>query len=156
MVDDKQHSVWTALIWEIAEKKKKLWIKLRRRACPPSQMSMVLCAVPAALWQRLLCSVVPHFHLPLINFLIGYCFVPHDNPQSACLSIPTSGYLIVNIEHVWHLRFETGVVPMFFWADGSLLIHFTQQGKSNKIICRTIKIIGIFLGLWEEEDWAQN
>ncbi len=78
------------------------------------------CAVP---WLCLLCIC-----LLSANFLIGYCFVSRDNLQIKCafiLGVPlhTSGFLIVNIQHVW-------VSPTFFRADSVTLNTSHTTGKS--------------------------
>ncbi len=54
----------------------------------------------------------------------------------------TSGFLIVNIQHVEYLRFAIGAPPMFFRADSVTLNTPHSTGKSDKIIFRSTKIIG--------------
>ncbi len=54
----------------------------------------------------------------------------------------TSGFLIVNIQHVEYLRFAIGTPLMYFRADSVTLNTPPSTGKSEKIIFRSTKIIG--------------
>ncbi len=60
------------------------------------------------------------------------------------LGVPlhTSGFFFVNIRHIEYIRFVIGAPPTFFRADSVTLNRRHTTGKSDKIICRTTKIIG--------------
>ncbi len=68
----------------------------------------------------------------------------------------TAGFLIVNIQHVEYLRFAIGAPQTFFRADSVTLNTPHTTWKSDKIIFRSTKITGHYLGLSEEEKSAQN
>ncbi len=71
------------------------------------------------------------------------CFAPI---VCGVLGVPpppnTSGFLIVNIQHVEYLWFVIGAPLTFFQADSVTLNTPHTTGKSDKIIFRTTKIIG--------------
>ncbi len=74
---------------------------------------------------------------PRFNQFCSYSvWCPRGSPH-------TSGFLILNIQHVEYLRFMIGAPPTFFRADSVTLNTPHTTGKSDKIIFRTTKIIGI-------------
>ncbi len=77
------------------------------------------------------------FSLDIVSFHVIICrsYCPRGSPH-------TSGFLIVNIQHVEYLRFAIGVPPTFIRADSVTLNTHHTTGKSDKIIFRPTKIIG--------------
>jgi len=80
-----------------------------------------------------------------LSDLVSFCFT-WQSTEYVCVcprgSPYTTEFLIISIQHIGYLRFEIGAVPMFFPADSVTLNTPHTTGKSDKIICRTIKIIG--------------
>ncbi len=111
------------------------------RNCDDS-VQMLLCCAMTCVCYGLLC-----FSLLSAGFLIGYCFVSHDNLQikrAFVLGVPphTAGFLIGNIQHVEYLWFAIKTPLTFFRADSVTLNTPHTTGKSEKIIFKTTKIIG--------------
>jgi len=88
------------------------------------------------------------FRLLSVRFLIVYCFVSRDNLQIIrtivlCVPTHTAGFLIVSIQHVEYLRVAIGAPLIFFRVDSVTLNTPHTTEKSEKIIFRSTKIIGI-------------
>ncbi len=85
------------------------------------------------------------FRLLSAHFLIGYRLVSRDNLQikrTFVLGFPhTSGFLIVNIQHIEYLRFTIRAPLTFFRADSVTLSTPHTTEKSEKINFRSTKII---------------
>ncbi len=119
---------------------------------------MLLCCTMTCVCYGLLC-----FRLLPDRFLIGYCLVLYcliicrSNMCLSSVSPPhTAGFLIVNIQHVEYLRFAIEEPQTFFRADSVTLNTPHTTWKYDKIIFRSTKITGHYLGLSEGEKSAQN
>lgn len=97
-----------------------------------------------SLWKKRngLDGVMLRFRFPSPLFLIGYRFVPYNNLQNLWhLFSGFPSHKIFDCIHSNLLGFEIIEAPTLFQADSVTLDSHHTTGQSDKIICRTNKII---------------
>lgn len=127
------------------EKKKRVWVKSWRQrtwSISAVHVNFTLCYAMTA-------SIFHH-----LAFWLDIVFL-HMLISRACACL-SSGFPHTSLNMFNIYDFLIGAAPTFYQSGSDTLNTPRTKGKSDKIICTTIKLIGTLLGLSEGVKSAQN